>query len=43
MAEMIVASRMGLSDVDEGAASKILDSTETVINGLENLKLAIRD
>ena len=43
MAELVVASRMGLSDVDEGAASKILDSTETVISGLENLRLAVRD
>ena len=43
MAELLIASRMGLSDIDENAVSKILDSTDMVIQGLENLKLAVRD
>ena len=41
LASMLVASRMGLSDIDEGAAKKAIDGLEKVIDGLESVKLAL--
>ena len=41
LASMLVASRMGLTDIDEGATRKAIDSLEKVIDGLENIKMAI--
>jgi hypothetical protein len=41
LASMLVASRMGLTDIEEGAAKKAIDGLEKVIDGLENVKMAI--
>jgi len=41
LAELLVASRMGLSTVDDGAVKKAMDGLETVIENLEEIKLAI--
>jgi len=40
MVEMLIASRMGLSDLNEGALEKSIDGLQEVIKGLEELKLA---
>ena len=42
LASMLVASRMGLADIDEGATKKAIDSLEKVIDGLESIKMAIK-
>lgn len=41
LTSMLVASRMGLSDIDEGAARKAIDGLEKVIEGLESVKMAL--
>lgn len=40
LAELLVASRMGLSTVDEGAVKKAMDGLNTVIGNLEEIKMA---
>ena len=39
LAEMLVFSRMGLSDLDEEALKKAIDGMDTVVEGLVNLRL----
>jgi len=41
LAELLVASRMGLKNVEEGAVKKAMDGLETVIENLEEIKMAI--
>lgn len=41
LASMLVASRMGLADLDEGAIRKAMDGLTDVVEGLENVKLAL--
>lgn len=41
LAELLVASRMGLTDMDEGALKKSIGGLSSVIRGLENLKLSV--
>ena len=41
LAELLVASRMGLSNINEGAIKKSMEGLESVIGGLEKVKLAI--
>ena len=41
LASMLVASRMGLSELNEGAVKKAMDGLDTVVTGLENIKIAI--
>lgn len=41
LASMLVASRMGLGDLDEGAIRKAMDGLTDVVEGLENVKLAL--
>jgi hypothetical protein len=41
LAGMLVASRMGLADIDEGATKKAIDGLEKVIDGLESVKMAM--
>ena len=43
LAELLVASRMGLSDMDEGALKKSINGLSSVIHGLENLKLSVHN
>jgi hypothetical protein len=42
LAAMLVASRMGLSDIDENATRKAIDGLDNVVKGLENIKLSIQ-
>jgi hypothetical protein len=42
LSKMLVASRLGLSDLDESAIKKSMEGLDEVINGLENIKLAIK-
>ena len=42
LSELLVASRMGLSDIDETAVKNSLDGLEEVIKGLENVKMACK-
>jgi hypothetical protein len=39
---MLIASRMGLSDIDENATKKAIDGLDNVVKGLENIKLSIQ-
>jgi hypothetical protein len=41
LSAMLVASRMGLSDIDENATKKAIDGLDNVVKGLENIKLSI--
>jgi len=41
LAQLLVASRMGLSDMDESALKKSMEGLQDVITGLENIKIAI--
>ena len=41
LASMLVASRMGLTEIDEDATKKAMDGLEKVCQGLEDVKLAI--
>ena len=41
MAKMLVASRMGLGDLDESALKKSITGLNEVIKGLENIKLSL--
>jgi hypothetical protein len=41
LSAMLVASRMGLSDIDETATKKAIDGLDNVVKGLENIKLSI--
>lgn len=41
LANMLVASRMGLTEIDESATKKAIDALEKVIDGLESVKMAI--
>lgn len=42
LSKMLVASRLGLSDLDESALTKSIQGLDEVIRGLENIKLAIK-
>jgi hypothetical protein len=42
LSAMLVASRMGLSDIDETATKKAIDGLDSVVKGLENIKLSIK-
>jgi hypothetical protein len=42
LAKLLVASRLGLSDIDETAAKNAITGLEEVIKGLENIKMACR-
>lgn len=42
LSKMLVASRLGLSDLDESALTKSIQGLDEVIHGLENIKLAIK-
>ena len=41
LAELLVASRMGLKDIDEQALKKAIEGLGSVIKGLEQLKLVV--
>ena len=41
LAELLVASRMGLSNVEESAVKKSMEGLETVVDGLEQVKMAV--
>jgi hypothetical protein len=41
LAELLVASRMGLTDMDEGAIKKSINGITSVVHGLENLRLSV--
>lgn len=41
LAKMLIASRMGLSDLDESALKKSIEGLSAVIKGLEDVKMAI--
>lgn len=41
LASMLVASRMGLTEIDESATKKAIDALEKVIDGLESVKMAM--
>jgi len=41
LAELLVASRMGLKDIDENAIKKSMEGIDTVVDGLEKVKMAI--
>lgn len=43
LAELLIASRMGLKDVDEGAVKKAMDGLNSVIESLEKVRMAIKD
>lgn len=42
LAQLLVASRMGMSDIDETATKNAMTGLEEVISGLENIKMAVR-
>jgi len=42
LSKMLIASRLGLSDLDESAIKKSMEGLDEVIRGLENIKLAIK-
>jgi len=42
LSKMLIASRLGLSDLDESALTKSIQGLDEVIRGLENVKLAIK-
>jgi len=42
LSKMLIASRLGLSDLDESALTKSIQGLSEVIEGLENIKLAIK-
>ncbi len=42
LAKMTIASRLGLSDLDESALTKSMSGLDEVVRGLENIKLAIK-
>ena len=42
LSKLLVASRMGLSDIDETAAKNAISGLEDVIKGLENIKMAVK-
>jgi hypothetical protein len=41
LASMLIASRMGLAEIDEGAVKKAMEGLDSVVTGLENIKIAI--
>jgi len=41
LAQLLIASRMGLSDMNEGAIKKAMEGLDDVVSGLEDVKLAI--
>lgn len=41
LSSILIASRMGLSDINEDAAKKALDGLSQVVEGLENVKIAL--
>jgi len=43
LAELLVASRMGLKTIEEGAVKKAMDGLNTVIGNLEEIKMATED
>lgn len=42
LSKMLIASRLGLSDLDESALTKSIEGLDDVVKGLENIKLAIK-
>jgi len=42
LSQMLIASRLGLSDLDESALMKSIEGLDDVVLGLENIKLAIK-
>ena len=42
LSQMLIASRLGLSDLDESALTKSIEGLDSVVSGLENIKLAIK-
>lgn len=42
LSKMLIASRLGLSDLDESALTKSIEGLDEVVKGLENIKLAIK-
>ena len=42
LAKLLVASRLGLSDIDETATKNAITGLEDVIKGLENIKMAVK-
>ena len=42
LSQMVIASRLGLSDLDESALEKSIQGLDDVVKGLENIKLAIK-
>ena len=42
MSKMLIASRLGLSDLDESALTKSMEGLDSVVRGLENIKLATK-
>ena len=43
LAKMLIASRMGLADIDESALKKSIEGLSSVIKGLEDVKMAVED
>lgn len=43
LAELLVASRMGLSSIDEGAIKKSMEGLNSVIENLENIQMAVEE
>ena len=43
LAELLVASRMGLAEVEEGAVKKSMEGLNEVISGLEDVKMAVEE
>lgn len=43
LAELLVASRMGLTEVEEGAVKKSMEGLNEVISGLEEVKMAVEE
>jgi hypothetical protein len=41
LASMLIASRMGLGDIEEDAVKKAMDGLQGVVDGLENVKLSL--
>lgn len=42
LSQMLIASRLGLSDLDESALTKSIEGLDSVVAGLENIKLAVK-
>lgn len=43
LCELLVASRMGLKEIDEGATKRAISGLSEVIDGLKNIKMAVGD